>query len=143
MVVTYQGLWTFERLIDSIFIDLMESKEKDMYDNGNKRLNNYVLQIIQKIKFFLIKSPSVCFDINYKDLKEETIKQLEEYTKDCKTVQEKYRKLDGIIVEAIARITKEAEPLILSIYASEDDLFLRVSLNQIRQSVSFKWRFVY
>ncbi|MER5174279.1 MAG: hypothetical protein ABJB76_04145, partial [Candidatus Nitrosocosmicus sp.] len=56
--------------------------------------------------------------------------------------EEKYQKLDGVITEVIARITKQAEPIILSSITSEGILWTKTSLNQIREVVSQKWALI-
>ena len=125
-------------LVDKIFNDLIDNE-----DSSNHKFNKYILQILDKLRFFIIKSPVVYFDIRYKDLGQNTLKLIEEYTKDCKTAQEKYVKLDGLMTEVIARITMQAKPLILSsVKEKEFTTLLETSINQIRESASYKWRFV-
>lgn len=130
--------WTYECLVDNIFVNLME--------NGcdiDKKSNKYVLQFIDKFRYFRRRSPSTYFEINKKDLSAETINQLESYTKYCRTTGERYSKMDGVIVEAIARIAKQAQPEILSSCTDDDNRdLLKVALWEIREMVSFQWTFV-
>jgi len=105
--------------------------------------NKYIIQIINKFKYFRIKAGKLFFEISFKDLNNEAIEYIVEYTKDCKTAEEKYAKLDGIIVEVIARILKQAEPAILSSYTNESRrLWAKVALNEIRETISYRWKLV-
>jgi len=126
--------WSTEYLIDNIFNNLMENGyEKD------EKINKYIIQLIDKFNFFRIKSPITIFEINIKDLYLETKYQINNYTEECKTKEKKYRKLDGIVTEVIARITKQATPMILSQRINEDIILFKSSLKEIRELVSFKW----
>lgn len=125
------------RLVDVIFVSLMENGY-----NENTKSNKYIVQFVHKFRFFRIKSPETSFEISYKDLNIEALNYIKDYTKDCKTTEEKYQKLDGVITEVIARITKQAEPIILSSITSEGILWTKTSLNQIREVVSQKWALI-
>jgi hypothetical protein len=124
--------------VDKVFDDLMEIE-----NNSTNKFAKYILQIYTKLKFFTIKSPAAYFDISLRDLKPDTIKIIRDYLKDCKTAQEKYAKLDGPMTEVIARITMQAKPMILSsVQEKEIATLYATSINQIRESVSYHWRFV-
>jgi hypothetical protein len=125
------------RLANIIFVSLMENG----YDKVTKS-NRYIIQFIYKFKYFRIKADKIFFEIFSKDLNREALDHIIEYTKDCKTVDEKYAKLDGVFAEVIARIAKQAEPLILSSISSEGILWIKTSLNEIRELVSKKWKLV-
>lgn len=129
--------WTDSCLVDKIYDDLMENES-----NSNTKQNKYIHQFIYKFKFIRIKSPTTFFEISLRDINIETIKQIENYTNDCKTAEVKYNKLDGIFVEVIAWIAKQAEPSILSSRLNEDMVMLKTSLNQIRECVTRKWKIV-
>jgi hypothetical protein len=111
------------------------------YDSDTKQ-NKYIDQLVDKFKFFRLRSPSVYFEIYKQDFKDETTLHIENYIQDCKTSQEIYLKLNGIFTEVIARISKQAEPRILSLRINEDIVWIRNSLNEIRELVSFKWKLV-
>ena len=81
--------------------------------------NKYIIQSITKFRYFRIKSPVTYFDI-HKDFKDDTKKDIELYIKDCKSKEQAYQKLDGIITEVIALIYRQARPLILSTLEYED-----------------------
>jgi hypothetical protein len=137
--MTLSEMWSTGYLVDKILDDLMEIEI-----NSDLKFNKYILQILDKLRFFLIKSPKVHFDISFKDLGQDTLKLIKDYTKDCKTQEEKYAKLDGPMTEVIARITMQAKPLVLSsVREKEITTLLEASINQIRELVSFKWRFIY
>src|SRR6476659_7087586 len=102
--------WTVGHLIDKIFENMMENG----YDDQDTKKNKYIEQIVDKFKFFRLKSPSVHFDIYETDLDDETIKQKDIYLKDCKTLKEKDNKLNGLFTEVIARITEQAKPMLLA-----------------------------
>ena len=132
-----KNIWTSGYLVDNIFNNLLE--------NGYciiTKQNKYIDQIVNKFDFFRIGSPNVHIEIAKNDLDAETIKQIENCIQDCKTIEQKYRKLDGIFTEVIARITKLAEPTILSLKVNEDVVLLKRSLNEMRESSSFKWKLV-
>ena len=104
--------------------------------------NNYVIQAKTKFHYFRIKSPVTVFEISFKGFKEDTKKDIALYVKDCKSQEEVYLKLDGIITEVIALIYKEAQPLILSTVKYMDPVWVERSINEIRSTISYKWRFV-
>jgi hypothetical protein len=127
-------IWSYSHLFDNIINDLMSA-------NDNK-YNNYIIQAFTKFHDFRRKSPDAIFIIYNLDLKEGTKKEIEPYIKNCKTVEEAYNKLDGIITEVIAWIFKQAEPLILSNIQYEDPVLVKKSINEIRSCISKKWRFI-
>lgn len=98
--------------------------------------------MMDKFKFFRLKSPSIYFEICEKDLDDETIKQKELHMQDCKNDKAKHINLNGVFAEVIARITAPAEPLI-SAGSSSENTGLERSLNEIRQLVSSKWKSIY
>ncbi len=124
-------------LIGKIFNDLM----KNGYDSVIKQ-NKYIIQIVEKFWLFRVRSDRIFFEIYYRDLNNETILLIEDYTKDCKTPKEKYEKLNGIMTEVIACITKQSEHLIISKTIDIDKEWLKTSINEIRESVSLKWKIV-
>jgi hypothetical protein len=109
-------------------------------NNKDETQNKYVGRIIDKLKYFRLKSPNVYFEIDINDLKTETIKQIEIHIKDCKSAKEKYYKLNWIFTEVISRIAKQAEPLIISNVKFEDISWIKTSINGIRELVSLKWK---
>jgi|tagenome__1003787_1003787.scaffolds.fasta_scaffold20176594_1 hypothetical protein len=121
--------WSYYYLVDNIFNNLMGS-------------NKYIIQAITKFQYFRRKSPVTFFEICIKDIKDETKKEFDLYLKDCKSQDEAYKKLDGIITEIIALIYKEAQPLILSGVEHMDPVWVEKAINEIRTLVSKKWRFV-
>jgi hypothetical protein len=122
-------IWTCNYLIDKIINDLMDGQKAD----------TYIKQFIDKFPYFRIKSPKVIFFIYLKDLdKYTTIVQLESYIKDCKTPNEKRIRLDGIYTGVIARIAKQAQPLILSNIKYEDIEHTKIVFSEIREIVSLK-----
>ena len=126
------------KLADIIFVSLMENG-----DDTVSKSNKYITQIINKFKYIRIKTDEKFFEISFKDLNSESINHMAEYTKDCKTAEEKYAILNGVFVEVIARIIKQAEPAILSSYTNESRrLLAKVALNEIREMVSYHWRLV-
>ncbi len=129
--------WTPGYLVDSIFVNLMENG----YDKNTKS-NEYILQLAYKFKYFRVKSPVTLYEISYKDLDVKTIKQIRDYTKGCKSKEEKHQRLDWVIVDVISRIAKEAETRVLSLCPNEDKGLLKTRLNEIRGMVSQKWRFI-
>ena len=123
------NIWINDRLKDEISNDLMEN---------DKKKNKYIDQMVDKFKFFSLRSPDVCFEIDENDLADETIRQKNICIQDCKTKEERNNKLNPIFTEVIARITEQAKPRILA-GSSSDDTGLQRSLNEIRGLVSFKW----
>ena len=121
--------WSYCYLIDNIFNNLMSS-------------NKYIIQAITKFQYFRRKSPVTFFDICIGDLKEDTKRELGLCLKDCKSQDDAYKKLDGIITEVIALIYKETQPLILSDVKHMDPVWIERAINEIRTLVSKKWRFV-
>ena len=121
--------WSYAYLVDNIFNDMMSPD------------NKYVIQAKTKLTDFRRNSPVTFFDI-YKDFKEDTKKDLALYVRDCNSQEQVYRKLDGIITEVIALIYREARPLILSSINYEDPVWVERAINEIRSTVSYKWRFV-
>ena len=99
--------WSYYYLVDNIFNNLMSPD------------NKYIIQSITKFRYFRIKSPVTYFDI-HKDFKDDTKTEIELYIKDCKSKEQAYQKLDGIITEVIALIYRQARPLILSTLEYED-----------------------
>jgi len=124
-------------LADVIFVCLMENG----YDEVSKS-NRYIIQLINKFKYFRIKTKGKCFEISFKDLNSEAIELVAEYTKNGEDSHEKYAILDGVIVEVISRITKQAEPAILSPYSKHTRLWTKVALNEIREIASHRWKMV-
>ncbi len=121
---------SYERLIDIIFNDVMGSD------------NRYIIQAITKFHNLRRKSPVTFFDIHKKDIDDNTHKQIDLYIKNCKTQEEAYHKLNGVITDVIALIYKEAEPLILSSIEFEDKVWVKRAINEMRTAVSKKWRLV-
>lgn len=111
------------------------------YDEALKS-NKYIFQIVNKFKYFRINAEGKRYEISSKDLTIESLDLIAEYTKDCKDIDEKYAKLDGVIVEVISRIINQAEPAILSSYSKESRLFIKVALNEIRETMSYRWNLV-
>jgi len=136
---SFSDTWTYGHLVDKIFNDLMDSR---VLEKDKKRINKYILQAAEKFKYIRIKSPEIKFSIYFQDFKEDTIKDIHLYVKDCKSKDEVYLKLDGPISEVIALIYKEAQPLILSTIKYEDSEWVEKSINGIRTLISRKWRFV-
>jgi hypothetical protein len=126
-------IWSCNYLIDNIFNDLMDGQKADVY----------IKQFIDKFKYFRIKSPNIFFLINLKDLdKDTTIFQLERFVEDCKTPDEKRRRLDGILTDVIARIAKQAQPMISSQIKYEDIEYVKTVLDETREIVSLRWKIV-
>jgi hypothetical protein len=121
--------WSYSYLVDNIFNNLMSPD------------NKYIIQARTKLPYFRIKSPVTFFDI-YNDFKEDTKKDIELYVKDCKSHEQAYQKLDGIITEVIALIYRQARPLILSTLEHEDPVWVERTINEIRSTLSYRWRFV-
>lgn len=129
--------WTDGYIFNNIFNNLMDNG-----CHGNKGQNKYIDQMVHKFRFFRIKSPSTYFEIDKNDLDAQTIKQIEDIIKGCKTPKEKYLKLNGVFVQSISRIAKQAEPIILSQMIYEDIVWVKASLNEIWELVSFKWKLI-
>ena len=121
--------WSYAYLVDNIFNDMMSPD------------NKYVIQAKTKLTDFRRNSSVTFFDI-YNDFKEDTKKDLALYVRDCNSQEQVYRKLDGIFTEVIALIYREARPLILSTIKYEDPVWVERAINEIRSTVSYKWRFV-
>jgi hypothetical protein len=103
--------------------------------------NKYIIQSVTKFHDFRRKSPVTFFDI-YKDFKEDTKRDLELYVSNCNSKEQVYHKLDGIITEVIALVYREAQPLILSTIKYGDPVWVERAINEIRSTISYKWRFV-
>ncbi len=130
-------IWTFECLVENMFVDLM--------DNGyakNTKSNKYIHQVADKFDFFRIRSPITFFEIDKKDLSNETREQLEDYAKGCRTKEERYQKFDGLFTEVIALIAKQAEPKITSSRMGMDIVWVKKSVHEVREFVSSRWRLV-
>ncbi len=62
---------------------------------------------------------------------------------DPENKKQQYDRLDGIMTAVIARIYKQAEPLILStIRDDEERLMTKIAINEVRSLVSHKWKIV-
>ena len=121
--------WSYYYLVDNIFNNMMSPD------------NKYVIQAKTKFHYFRIKSPITFFDI-YNDFKVDTKQDLQLYVRDCNSQEQVYHKLDGIFTEVIALIYRQARPLILSTLEYEDPVWVGRSINEIRSTVSYRWRFV-
>jgi len=121
--------WSYSYLVDNIFNDMMSPD------------NKYIIQAKTKLTDFRRNSSVTFFDI-YNDFKEDTKKDLALYVRDCNSQEQVYRKLDGIFTEVIALIYREARPLILSTIKYEDPVWVERAINEIRSTVSYRWRFV-
>jgi hypothetical protein len=126
-------VWLPGRLTDAIFIDLMASNDKD---------DRYLSQIEDKFDWLRLKFTDTSYEIHYSDLKEETQKHLEDYVKDCKTTEEKYKKLNGIMPDVIARVSKQVEHRMVANKMSKDPVLLQVSFYSMRENVSNNWKFI-
>jgi len=124
-------------LADIIFVSLMENG----FDEVSKS-NRYIIQIIKKFKYFRTKADKTFFEISFKDLNSDALDRINGYTEDCKSVGEKYAKLDGVFAEVIAHIAQEAEPMIVSSTANESRLWNQTALYEIRDTVSYRWKLV-
>lgn len=124
-------------LMDIIFVDLMNNEH-----NHDSKQNEYVAQFADKFRVFRLKSPSVFFEIDINDLSGETIKQVEDFIQGCRTTEEKYIKLNGVVTGVIAQIAKQAKPLILSRRSNENITWTEKSLAGIRELVSFRWKLI-
>ena len=121
--------WSYYYLVDNIFNNMMSPD------------NKYIIQAITKYHHFRRKSPVTFFDI-CKDFEEDTKRDLELYVKDCDSTEQVYHKLDGIITEVIALVYREARPLILSTIKYGDPVWVERAINEIRSTISYKWRFI-
>ncbi len=81
-------------------------------------------------------------EISRKDLSPDTIYHLDEAIKHCKTSDEAYQTLNGIIPDVIARIAKQVEHRILAKTLGQDQVLLKTALNSIRELASNHWRLV-
>lgn len=132
-VVTLEEIWTDSYLIDKIFNDLVDG-QKDQ---------EYIKQFIDKFHYFRIKAPNVFFLIDLNDLNKDTTRiQLEICIRNCKTPYEKRVRLDGILTDVIARIAKQAQPLILSQTKYENIEYVKTAINETREIVSLRWKLV-
>lgn len=136
---SFKDIWSTEYLIDNIFNDLMD---KSLEDKNGMKINKYLYQAITKLQYFRIKSPVTFFDIFKDDLSNETIKYLNDHVKDCNTGSRTYGKLNGIMTEVIALIYKQTEPLILSSIQYEDIVWVKKTINEIRELLNKRWRYV-
>lgn len=136
---SFKDIWSTEYLIDNIFNDLMD---KSLEDKNGMKINKYLYQAITKFQYFRIKSPVTFFDIFKDDLSNETIKYLNDHVKDCNTGSRTYGKLNGIMTEVIALIYKQTEPLILSSIQYEDIVWVKKTINEIRELLNKRWRYV-
>ncbi len=129
--------WALSRLADEIFIDLMKN------DNYNKDevQNKYVDEFENKFNLSLGSSKTY-FEISFKDLNEETIDYLKHHTEYCRTKEEQYQKIDGIIPDVIAEIAKQTEHRFLANIKGEDPILLTMTLCNIREFASNHWRFI-
>lgn len=67
---------------------------------------------------------------------------MNEYIKDCNSGCRIYEKLNGIMTEVIAQIYKQAESLILSNVEYMDIVWVKKTINEIREIITKRWRFV-
>src|SRR3954454_7220301 len=118
-----EDVWSYGYLVDNLFNNLMDCYVSE----DGLRINKYILQAREKFKYIRLKSPAVKFCIYKKDIKDNTKKDIELYVKDCKSQEQVYRKLDGLISEIIAQIYKETEPLILSTIEYQDPVWVKRS----------------
>jgi hypothetical protein len=132
-------VWSLAYLIDNMFNDLVD---KSIVDKNGNKINKYIYQAITKFNDFRRKSSVIFFDIFKEDLSIETKKHLNEYIKDCNSEIKIYQKLNGIMTEVIALIYKQAESLILSNLEYEDLVWIKKAINEIRERIKNRWRFV-
>ncbi len=135
----FDNIWSTEYLIDNIFNDMMDKSTEG--NNGNN-INKYINQAIIKFQDFRKKSSVTFFDICKSDLSNETRKHLNDYVKDCSSESKIYQKLDGIMTEVVALIFKQAESLILSCIEFEDEVWVKKTINEIRDLIKKRWRLV-
>jgi hypothetical protein len=132
-------IWSTACLIDNIFNDLMDKK----YENkNNNKINKYIYQAVTKFDEFRRKSSVTFFDISIGDLSKKTKNYLNDYIKPCNTQRKKYQKLNGIMTKVIALIYKQAESLILSNIEYEEEVWIKKTINEIRESIKKRWRFI-
>ncbi|HEY6536188.1 MAG TPA: hypothetical protein VIY08_10420 [Candidatus Nitrosocosmicus sp.] len=123
-----------EHLVDNTFNDLMDA---------DKKHNKYIHQAFSKFKDLRRNSQVTFFDIFKDDLSNETKKHLNDYIKDCSSSKSKiYQKLNGIITEVIYLIYKQAEFLIISSIEYEDIVWVKKTINEIRNLIRKRWRLV-
>jgi hypothetical protein len=134
------NFWSLSYLVDNIFNDLMDKSTVD--DNNGYKINKYIYQAVTKFQDFRRKSPVTFFDIFKDDLSTETKKHLKDYTKTCNTQRKRYQKLNAIMMEVIALIYKQSESLILYSIEYEDLVWIKKAINEIRDRIKNKWRFV-
>jgi len=135
----HEDIWLPSRIADAIFNDLMENGDEHDKENND---NRYISQIVEKFDYIRLKYTGTLYEIYYNNLSEETRFQIEGYLKGCTTPYEKYKKLNGIMPDVIARIAKQAEHKILANKMTEDPLFIKVNTNSMRELVSNKWKFI-
>ena len=87
-----------------------------------KNDNKYGLQIDKK--FERLRIGTTCIEISRKDPSPDTIYHLDEAIKHCKTSDEAYQTLNGIIPDVIARIAKQVEHRILAKTVGQDQVLL-------------------
>ncbi len=133
------NIWSTAYLIDNIFNDLMN---KSIEDKNGKKINKYIYQAVTKFLDFRIKSPVTFFNIFKDDLSNETKKHLNDDLKDHSSESKIYQKLNGIMTEVIALIYKQSESLIISTIEYEDTVWVNKTINEIRDQLRNKWRFV-
>ncbi len=105
-----------------------------------KNYNKYRLQI--EAKFERLRIGTTVIEISRKDLSQDTTYHIYEDIKHCKTPNEAYQILNGIIPDVIARITKQVENRILAKIAGQDQVLLKTALNSMRELASNHWRFI-
>lgn len=130
-------IWSTAYLIDSIFNDLMDKFIEDK--NGNK-MNKYICHAIIKLQDFRINSPVTFFEIIIDDLSTVTRQQLNDYVKNRNSESKMHHKLNGIMTEVISLIYKQAESLILSSIEYEDSVWVKKTINEIRERIKNKWK---
>ena len=104
--------------------------------------SKYINQAVEKFRYFRIKSPVTRFEIFKNDFSDEIRKKLVQKVRNHVTKDEKYNKLDGIMVEVIARIYNETKPLILDNVEHEYHVSVMVAINEIRTAVSNHWELI-
>jgi hypothetical protein len=132
-------IWSSEYLIDNIFNDLIN---KSIVDKNGIKINKYINRAATKFQDIRRKSSVTFFDIFNEDLSNETKKHLNDYINDYNSESKIYQKLNGIMTEVIALIYKQAESLILSNLEYEDLVWIKKAINEIRERIKNRWRFV-